>query len=222
MALQIGSSAIAAVMLGNSVVDAIYLGAANIGAGGGGGDNGDDDMPLISSAQISNGATHFDVALPSGYDKLILHLNRVTIDANDFNGLAYVVSADGGSTFLHDNANADAYTCFDSVGILTNNVFGGRLVAPRALNLEAQIFRGDGDVYFFTDCLGSVPDENSSGSNNSFHICVGVNPTATVPTSPQAMNLMRIFPAGNMDFPATGTGVFTAGSWALYGIPTPS
>ena len=38
MAIQIGSSAIAAMMLGTSVVDAVYLGAVNIWAGGGGGD----------------------------------------------------------------------------------------------------------------------------------------------------------------------------------------
>jgi len=204
------------------LIDIAALAAGLISGGG---------LELIESGTISSPVEYLDLDLPSGYSCYRLIFSGIELAPR--NELVAAVSVDGGATFISDQSNFDTYRS-QSFGIsgptITDNETTDALlyllfssqddVADRAANLEAFIEPGKAGKSFTITSRGSVESLSQAGVLNE--TCAFYNIGAVVPVVAARINAIRISPYGNGDInPPTSNYTITAGSYFLYGIPTP-
>lgn len=177
-------------------------------------------MVPISSVAISSPVEYVDIALPSGYSNFRIVLSMVEAPG----ALAAGFSADGGITFLSDVDNADTYSWLEHR--LTMFTGTGAVLGSQA---EASYF------YFGVDAFaegaitiwpasGNVLVEAISTEDNGGHIIRGFarpNPLATIPPVGPYNAIRFMAQISDEDLNNPGPDSITAGTFHLFGIPTP-
>lgn len=182
-----------------------------------------ESMELIESGTISSPVEYLDIDLPSGYDLFKAFLCQAMGDGN--NRPTFALSDDGGVTFYADDANFDSYrterfsefagspsvdSFDDSLGYLSNRgpantaaITIEMTIAPGGTGLNAIVHWG---TFFY----------GASNARAEYGTVQLLDATGRI-------NAIRLLPSyGNGDAnPPTIGQHFTAGSYFLYGIPTP-
>lgn len=195
---------------------------------GGNGDPGNAGMELIDSGTISSPVEYLDIDLPSGYSFWQLYLVHWVLDDSP----AGAFSTDGGETFLNDTDNFDTYRTRNGIFGVTNTLlnstsedalfaFGDNVQnAGGSVNVVLTIYPGSAALF------PSVMEDNCSSEGGAASqrgvVLHELKTNATVPPVAARINHLRISPYGNGDIdPPTGGGTIDAGSYFLYGVPTP-
>jgi len=203
---------------------------AALGGGGGGGSG----FPLISSRKITTPVAYSSVAVPDGYFALLLVASGITTPSD-----SATVCLKAGDVVYNDPVNFDTYTrltlLVGGTGQGSNqNVSAQYRTADDSLidwgaaitDGLVLIFPGDGTlpprIYFSPAGEFNWPGVGSTGYFNLFSQAQTLNPQATVPPTLARITEFIIQPYGNGDFPPTSSNTITAGSWSLFGVPTPA
>ena len=173
-------------------------------------------MIPIPSVPISFPVEYITIALPSGYDQIWIFWTSLQLSTSD--SLLGVVSYDG-VTYVFDAVNLDSYWQFGApVKILRlsdaqlNVLSGSMVVIPDT---------GPGLVVPAVAFIPSIGID-SGGPGTSSQVASGINRNAITPPPATRITNLRIFPAGNFDYPPTSGETFVSGSYLMFGLRTPT
>lgn len=186
---------------------------------------------LIDSGSVSAAVEFFDVLLPAEYSRFSLKLTGFFVSAID--AIAFALSVDGGTTFYNDSINFDSY--FSQYTLLQGGPGPTTVIGQAATDaliaawqyqdpaadigsmINLDISPGAAGLFasMFTTALVFTESDDQAVTQGA---------TIVWPSSgelPGRVNLIRVQPYGNGDCnPPTSGETITAGSWALYGVPS--
>lgn len=192
-------------------------------------------MELLASGTITDPVEYFDLTLPDGYPCFRLVFSDLFLSATDY--FSFAISYDAGATFVNDIINFDSYQFLQfrrygndnegAVNILdatngTDALIGmSDLQAPAAdigMSMSLDIFPGSASelMYVVGHSVSFKPDIYYNSG------VIYLSPYATTPPVKARINLLRFVPYGNGDVdPPTSGETITAGTYFLWGTPTP-
>jgi hypothetical protein len=193
------------------------------GSGGGGGDDGDEDMPLISSGAISSPASYFDLELPTGYTLFTLELvDFLFSGSNSQPTLTCIFSPDGGSNWYN---NTDDFNSYSHSGLSEDvstaiSVEGQDSVANLAANGASKDIYLNGTIKIWPGATGTKAMVRSDLCFNSGDPFTWNSMTARLETTGR-QNRIRFSFGDDILTPPNGNNEWTAGTYLLFGVPTP-
>lgn len=184
-------------------------------------------LVLIDSGTITDPVEFLDITLPSGYFVFQLVISGLLLP-NDTPCFAFSTNAgvnfvNGDDSYLTNeldilnNASVSNFLDF-SLGVFgldsQSNETAGALIT-------SWIDPGSASLSFRVKYHASKWYAPNSNLIENIGSCI-FNPAATVPITLARANLIRLLPQGNGDCdPPTSGETITAGSWTLFGIPSP-
>jgi hypothetical protein len=197
---------------------------ANIGAGGGGGGGEEEeDMALITSGSISSPVSYFDVALPSGYVLYTLELidflftgsntqPTVTCIFSPDDGANWYNNTDDFNSYSHSGLSEDVSTAIPSEGMDS--------VANLAANGASKDIYLSGTIKIWPGAVGTKAIVRSDLNFNSGDPFTWNSMTSRLETTGR-QNKVRFSFGDNSLVPPDGTNEWSAGTYLLFGVPTP-
>lgn len=196
----------------------------------------------VASAAITSPVSYVDITLPTGYDRFELAFVGLKLSADDY--VCAALSSNAGSSFIADAINFDTWAILQSLiygdganlvsdpSVTTTfndsliYVTGAQSKASAAFGICGTAIIDPGSAARYAEVISDSVFRDAYVDTNPIidraWVASTIFTNATSPPSFGSANLMRLQPYGNGDCnPPTSNHTFTAGSYFLFGVPTP-